>query len=73
MKPSSVVKISGYILLISLFLLIIIHLLVLIKLLPPEIVWGGNLTDYSSPRSDARRVASSALNCYGVPDKYSGS
>lgn len=42
------VKISGIVLGISLLLLSIFHFLILIKILPSDIVWGGNLTDHSS-------------------------
>ena len=38
-------KIAGTVLILSLLFLMIFHLLVALKILPADIVWGGNLTE----------------------------
>ena len=41
-------KLAGNLLLISMLLLILLHILILFKIVPSDIVWGGQIGDSSS-------------------------
>jgi len=48
MKKLISAQIAGNILLISMALLIIFHILILLKVVPSDIIWGGQITDTST-------------------------
>ncbi len=41
-------KLAGEVLLVSMILLLLMHVLVLLRVIPYEIVWGGQIKDASS-------------------------
>ena len=48
MKKLISAQLAGNILLISMVLLIILHILILLKVVPSDIIWGGQITDASN-------------------------
>ena len=48
MKKLISAKLAGNILIISMILLVIFHILILFKVVPSEIIWGGQIKDKSS-------------------------
>lgn len=66
MKKLIRVKLAGNLLLISLGVLIIFHILVIMKIVPSEIVWGGQIQDSASNLFMLEMIALVVTSVFGV-------